>query len=149
MFRKTTVLWLGLPLAWAVACSTNPEARTATADQNAFSALPSNSNQFQPAIGSSNGTDSAAYAAPRGAGEADWKIAEEIRSTLLQNPMLGRTRFEAVVNKGTVTLKGYARTQGERKQLTETIAQLPGVQRVDDQLQIGNRVAVGGSNLTE
>ncbi len=150
MFRKMSkVVWLSLPLLVASACSTMQRGETATEDQNAFTSLPAGASQAQTGVYPTSPNGPLAYSRPPGAPAADWKVAEEIRSTLMENRKMGRTPFTATVNNGTVTLRGYARTEGEKQQLEQMVAQMPGVQRVDNQLQIGNRVVAGGSNLTE
>ncbi len=148
--RPCKIVWLALPLFLAAACSTTPRADNAAENQNAFSSLPPGSGaQVGAYPTSSSPTGQLAYSAPQGASPADWKVAEELRATLMANRKLARTPFTATVSNGTVTLKGHARTEGEKKRIEEMVAQLPGVQRVDNELQIGNRLAVGGSNQTE
>lgn len=77
-------------------------------------------------------------APPPGAPAEDWALAETIRAELTKDKKLVHAPMEAVVNKGVVTLRGYAPTQRARQQLHERIASLPGVQQVDDQIQVKN-----------
>jgi len=80
---------------------------------------------------------------PAGASNQDWQLAEEIRALLSANPKLGNAPMAAVVNNGVVTLRGSVRNKTDRRRLIEQIAALPGVQRVDDQMEFGNPSGIG------
>lgn len=75
-------------------------------------------------------------APPPGAPAEDWTLAETIRAELTKDKKLVHEPMEAIVNRGVVTLRGYAPTQGARKKLHDRIAGLPGVKEVDDQIKI-------------
>src|SRR5207237_1803274 len=81
---------------------------------------------------------------PKGAPSGDWALAQEIRDALTQDKTLAGAPMQAYVDKGVVTLKGYARSERERKRLREKIAGLPGVKHITDQLQIRNAIYVWG-----
>jgi hypothetical protein len=76
--------------------------------------------------------------APPGAPAEDWILAETIRAELTKDKKLVHAPMEAVVDKGTVTLKGYAPTARARQQIEDRIASLPGVKQVVDQIQVKN-----------
>jgi osmotically-inducible protein OsmY len=75
---------------------------------------------------------------PQGASSQDWQIAQEIRSLLSADPKLGNAPMAAVVNNGVVTLRGDVRNKKDRQKLHDQIAALPGVVRVDDQMEFRN-----------
>jgi hypothetical protein len=77
-------------------------------------------------------------APPPGAPAEDWALAETIRAELTRDKSLAHAPMEAVVNKGTVTLLGYAPNQHARQRIHERIASLQGVKQVDDQMEIKN-----------
>ena len=84
---------------------------------------------------------------PKGAPSEDWALAQEIRDELTQDKTLAGAPMQAYVDKGVVTLKGYARNERERKRLREKIAGLPGVKDINDQLQIRSAIfGWGGTN---
>ena len=104
---------------------------TATSDRPETRAYPA------PTAGST------ATVAPQGASPQDWQLAEEIRSLLMSDPTLGKEQMAAVVNNGVVTLRGHVRNEKERERLREQIGRLPGVQRVDDQLEFKRTLGIG------
>jgi osmotically-inducible protein OsmY len=80
---------------------------------------------------------------PRGATSQDWQLAEEIRALLSSDEKLGNAPMAAVVNNGVVTLRGGVRNEKDRRKLIEQISALPGVQRVDDQMELKNPLGIG------
>ncbi len=82
-------------------------------------------------------------APPPGATQEDWVLAEEIRGLLTRNEKLGTAPMAAVVKQGVVTLQGGVRNQRERAALREEIARLPGVRRVDDEMEFKNPIGNG------
>jgi osmotically-inducible protein OsmY len=82
-------------------------------------------------------------AQPAGAKSQDWQLAEEIRGLLTADPKLGNAPMAAVVNNGVVTLRGGVRNEKDRERLKQQIGALPGVQRVDDEMEFKNPQHVG------
>jgi len=130
------IIWLSVPLLFAVGCSENGRDRSIsyspaiteispTSDRLESRAYPDTSGNFNVAV-------------PPGAAPQDWQVAQEIGSLLLADKKLGTTPMGAVVNNGVVTLRGCVRSRHEREQLVQAISQVPGVQRVDDQLNMKN-----------
>ena len=77
-------------------------------------------------------------AVPQGASPDDWALAEVIRAELTKDRRLATAPMEAMVNHGTVTLRGYVPTDKARKRLCERVAGLPGVKAVKDELVLKN-----------
>jgi hypothetical protein len=77
---------------------------------------------------------------PPGAPPEDWDLAETIRTELTKDKTLAHAPMEAIVNKGTVTLRGYAPNQHARQRIHDRIASLPGVKQVDDQIEVKNTI---------
>jgi hypothetical protein len=78
------------------------------------------------------------YGPPPGAPANDWSLAEQVRALLTSDKKLAREPMAAVVDKGVVTLRGYAPNQREKERIEQAVASVPGVTRVDDQLQVHN-----------
>ena len=70
------------------------------------------------------------------ANAADWAMAEQIRFMLTTNRTLATAPIAATVKGSTVTLQGSVPTQKERDKVHAAVAALPGVDKVDDQIQI-------------
>jgi len=75
-------------------------------------------------------------APPPGAGNQDWALAQQVQSLLMSDRTV-QTPVTAVVKDGVVTLRGGIRGRHERERLKEEVARLPGVVRVDDQMNTG------------
>jgi hypothetical protein len=91
---------------------------------------------------------------PPGAASTDWALADAIRGTLTADRTLAPypSDFRATVEKGAngkVKLEGTVPNEHERQRLHESIASLPGVVEVDDQIVIGGKVATGKADLRE
>jgi osmotically-inducible protein OsmY len=84
-----------------------------------------------------------ATAAPAGANSQDWALAEQIRGLLTSDRKLGDAPMAAVVHNGVVTLRGGVRNDRQRQELRDEIGRLPGVQRVDDQMEFRNPIGLG------
>ena len=139
------IVWLGVPLLLAAGCAENrrdasvsyspalteSQSVTPTSDRDVFRAYP----DTQSSIGFRS--------PPPGANSQDWQLAEEIRGLLTSQRKLGQAQMVAVVNNGVVTLKGGVRNDRERARLREEIARLPGVQRVDDEMELKNPTGIG------
>ncbi|HTL17332.1 MAG TPA: BON domain-containing protein [Patescibacteria group bacterium] len=137
------LVWLSVPVLLAVGCAENrhdssvsyspalSHGYTATSDRpvtRVYPGEPSSINVTPP---------------PAGASSQDWALAEEIRSLLTSDRKLGDAPMAATVHNGVVTLRGSVRNDRQRRQLRDEIAQLPGVQRVDDQMDFRNPVGLG------
>lgn len=137
------IVWLGVPLLLVVGCAENrrdasvsyspalTESVTPTSDRDAFRAYPDTRSSID------------FRSPPPGANSQDWQLAEEIRGLLTSQRKLGQAQMVAVVNNGVVTLKGGVRNDRERARLREEIARLPGVQRVDDEMELKNPTGIG------
>lgn len=128
------VVWLSVPLLLVVGCAERERAPS-------VSYSPALSESFTPTSGRTDarvyaGSDQ--FAPPPGAAQQDWTVAEEVRSLLKSEPKLGNAGMAAVVKDGVVTLRGGVRNDKDRERLREEIARLPGVQRVDDQMEFKN-----------
>jgi hypothetical protein len=69
----------------------------------------------------------------------DQEVAAAVRRQLKSNKHLAAisNRVRVKVNKGVVTLTGTLPTAPDRKTIVKAISWLPGVDRVNDQLQVG------------
>jgi len=79
-------------------------------------------------------------APPPGATAANWDVAESIRQKLTDDPTLaplGSQLKAEVGNNGVVTLKGVVKTPDEQQRVHDTIASVPGVSSVNDELKVG------------
>ena len=134
------LVWLSVPLLLAVGCAERERASSVSYSP----ALSESSESFTP---TSDRTGARVYASPAasdqfapppGAAPQDWNVAEEVRSLLRSEPKLGNAPMAAVVKNGVVTLRGSVRNENERERLREEVARLPGVLRVDDQMEFKN-----------
>lgn len=69
----------------------------------------------------------------------DLAVAYMIRQTFRQEPALAMAsrRVTVAVHKGVVTLRGTVTSVAQRDELVERIRTIPGVDRVEEQLQVG------------
>ena len=137
------LIWCTVPMLLAVGCAEHhrdssvsyspalSESMTPTSDRSDVRAYPDVSTATEPT------------APPPGATSQDWALAEEIRSLLMANRKLGNAPMAAVVKNGVVTLRGDVRNDKDRQRLRDEIARLPGVQRVDDQMDFKNPLGIG------
>jgi hypothetical protein len=137
-FVAQTLLSASLMILFTAGC-----AHQSAQNQPMFSELPPpalapTSDRGVAAIVPVAGGSASDIAPPPGAPAEDWALAETIRAELTKDKNLAHSPMEAVVNKGVVTLRGYAPNQHARQVLHDRIASLPGVQQVDDQLEIKN-----------
>jgi osmotically-inducible protein OsmY len=139
--------WLAAPIVLAVGCAENrrdPSVSYSPALSESVAPTSDRATErVYPETSANTSANIEATAPPPGAGPEDWKLAEEIRSLLTANPKLGNAPMAATVNHGVVTLRGSVRNKKDREQLREEIARLPGVQRVDDQMDFKNPLGVG------
>lgn len=138
MRRISRLLWLALPLGLTVGCAHTQNYATAQFAPLPTAALAPTSNRAEPRIYAGGTGFAEDYSAPPGASPADWNLAEEIRDRLTTDHAWKASPVTAVVNNGQVTLRGEVPNDTQRREVTQMVASLPGVQRVNDQLQLGN-----------
>jgi hypothetical protein len=139
-----SLVWMALPLGLAVGCATHQTTTTADATYGPTPMLSATSGEPEQRIYS---TDPAAAAAPsdinappQGASTADWSLAQGIQDKLTADPTiapLGSKLIAEVGKDGVVTLKGVVKTPDEQQRVRDTIASVPGVSSVNDQLRVG------------
>jgi hypothetical protein len=111
--------------------STPPAALTATSegpDQRVYANAPDAPTVFPP---------------PTGAATKDWSIGEGIRELFIADKTLAPrpSSVTATVDKdaqGTVTLRGSVPNTRERQRIEERIAQIPGVEHINNKLDVAN-----------
>lgn len=132
-----TLVWLVSPVVLIVGCSENRR-------DASVSYSPALTESYSPASGRladrayPEQPANSDVSVPPGASSQDWALAQEIRSLLMSDAKLGNAPMAAVVNNGVVTLRGDVRNKKDREKLRNEIAALPGVQRVDDQMEFKN-----------
>ncbi|MGH7967965.1 MAG: BON domain-containing protein, partial [Limisphaerales bacterium] len=109
----------------------------------AYSPLPATtmtptSNRSEPRVYGNEASDGAAYPVPKGANPQDWALGQRIREMLSTNIDLSASPVAVVVHGSTVILHGSVPTQSERRKVKAAIAAVPGVQQVQDEMQIKN-----------
>src|SRR5579862_767354 len=137
------LVWLTVPMLLAVGCAeTHRDSSVSYSPALSEPLSPTSDRPEARAYPAPAGTT--ATVAPAGASSQDWTLAEEIRALLMQDRKLGAgAPMTAVVNNGVVTLHGESRNEKERQRLHDEISRLPGVQRVDDQLEFKNPLGIG------
>jgi hypothetical protein len=133
-----TLFLVALPLAFAAGCAHTEREAIATFDPIPAPPMAPTSDRSEARVYANSAGAEAATTAPTGANPDDWALAEKVRAMLTENPKLGGAPVAVVVNKGTVTLHGAVRTRSEREKVRKAVAAVPGVQKVDDQLEIKN-----------
>ena len=140
------VIWMALPLALAAGCASNSNpSTTAEATYGPTPVLTPTSGEPEQRIYSTDPTTIAASsseeAPPPGATAQDWSVAEGIREKLTADPTLapmGSSLITEVGKDGVVTMKGSVKTEDEKERVRDTIASVPGVKSVNDELRVGN-----------
>jgi osmotically-inducible protein OsmY len=133
--RLYNLVWHTVPMALAVGCAETHRDSSVSYSPALTEPAPPTSDRFESRSYAAPDSATSATVAPQGASPQDWTLAEEIRSMLMSERNLGKAPMTAVVNNGVVTLRGEFRNEKERQQLHDAIARLPGVQRVEDQLE--------------
>ena len=141
--RLNTLVWLAVPMLLAVGCAETHRDASVSYSPALSEPLPATSDRPEARVYAAPDAATTATAAPQGASPQDWTLAEEIRSLLMSDRTLGKAPMTAVVNNGVVTLRGEFRNEKERRRVHDEIARLPGVQRVDDQLEHGRPLGIG------
>lgn len=69
--------------------------------------------------------------------EADLKITQEIRQALMKGEFSTDAKnIKVITRDGTVTLRGPVKTAAERKQISVLVIGMPGINSIDNQLQV-------------
>jgi osmotically-inducible protein OsmY len=140
------VLWIAVPLGLAMGCAENrPQAEATYSTPPNVVLQPTSSRPDQQVY--NNSTDSGApvdtsdfTAPPAGANPSSWAINEEIREKLMTDKSLapfGSSLIAQVSPDGKVTLRGNVSSASEQQRVADSIASLPGVRGVDNQLNVG------------
>lgn len=129
---------LSLPVLLAAGCAHQARETSAEFAPLGPAAFSPTSDRSQPRVYADTPTGAGQYAPPSGANTEDWRLAEQLRDMLTTNHDLRSPPVAAVVNQGTVTLKGSVRTVRERDQVHNAVAAVPGVRQVVDEIQIKN-----------
>ena len=135
------LVWFSVPVLLAVGCAENHRDQSVSVSPALTESYTPTSDTTAARVYPGSGPD--VTGAPSGANSQDWALAEEIRGLLTSDRKLGDAPMAAVVHNGVVTLRGDVRSDRERQQLRDEIARLPGVQRVDDQMQFRNPLGLG------
>src|SRR4051812_45665915 len=137
------VVWMALPLSLALGCAAN-RSTTTEAQYGPMPVLTPTSGEPEQRIYSTApgtaATSSDVDAPPPGATAANWSVAESIRHKLTEDPTLaplGSKVIAEVGKDGVVTLKGTVKTPEEQKRVHDTIASVPGVNGLNDELKVG------------
>jgi hypothetical protein len=137
------LVWLALPLGLAMGCASHESSTTTAAVYGPTPVLTPTSGEPEQRIYSTdpNAATTSVNAAPPGANQQDWNVAEAIRARLTADPTLapaGSSLISEVGNGGVVTLKGSVQSENEKDRVKATISNIQGVSSVnDDQLKIG------------
>lgn len=140
------LIWMAVPLGLAVGCAANrPSSEVAYGPAPDVMLTPTSHEPEQRIYTSTapntETTVSVGAAAPTGASPQAWEIAQEIQQKLLADKTLapmGSSVIAEVSKDGAVTLRGNVRSKSEEQRVHDSVAQLPGVQSVNDELNIGH-----------
>jgi hypothetical protein len=132
------LVWLTVPVLLAVGCAENHRDASVSYSPTLSQPYSPTSDRSEVRVYLDAPANISVTAPPPGAGSQDWALAEEIRSLLMSDRKLGNAPTVAVVKNGVVTLRGDVRNKKDRQRLHEEIARLPGVQRVDDEMEMKN-----------
>jgi len=138
------LVWLTVPLLLALGCAENRRDSSVSYSPALSESVSPTSDRPETRVYSAppaSGAD--VTTVPAGANSQDWALAQEIRSLLMSDRTIGKAPVVATVKSGIVTLHGEVRNERERERLRNEIAALPGVQRVDDQLEFKNPLGIG------
>jgi BON domain len=137
------LLCLALPLGLAVGCAENRPQTEAMYGPDSSEMLTPTSSQPGQRIYSDvpvEGPAAEINQVPPGANPANWAIADEIRQRLTSDATLapyGSSLVASVGGDGVVTLRGAINSPDEQKRVCDTIASLPGVREVKNELKFG------------
>jgi osmotically-inducible protein OsmY len=134
------VIGFGVTLIFGAGCAS--EKASLAANSSAGTELTPTSQSMAERVYSGDTSSIGQYAPPPGAPANDWSLAEEVRALLTSDKKLAREPMAATVNKGVVTLQGYVPNERDRERIEQSIASLPGVTHVDNQLVVQNILSV-------
>lgn len=150
------IVWIAVPLGLAMGCAADRNTTTADGTYNSAPMLTATSGEPEQRIYSTDPTTVAAArdidAPPVGADASDWGVAEAIRQKLTEDRTLaplGSQLIAKVGKGGVVTLKGVVKTTDEQKRVRDTIASVPGVTSVNDELKVGTYHGGGKVNTAQ
>ena len=140
-----SLVWIALPLGLVVGCAENRPASEASYGPPPNVVLTPTSAEPEQRIYRETDTTAPGAAttvttAPAGTSAQTWAVAEEIRQKLTSDATLaplGSTLIASVEKDGTVTLKGNISSASEQQRVCDTIASLPGVRGVNNELSVG------------
>jgi hypothetical protein len=137
------LVWIALPLGLAMGCAENrPQAEATYSTPPDVALQPTSSRPDQQQVYNSGApVDTADFTAPpAGANPSSWAINEEIREKLMTDKSLapfGSSLIAQVAPDGTVTLRGTVSSASEQQRVADSIASLPGVRGINNQLSVG------------
>lgn len=137
------MVWVSLPVILLAGCAESPRSSSVSYSPALTEPAAPTSDRAETRVYSEAPAAVGQYAPPPGASSADWTLAEEIRSMLTAEPKLADAPMAAVVNNGVVTLRGGVHNDKERQRIREKISHLPGVSRVDDEMELKNPLNIG------
>ena len=93
-------------------------------------------------------------AAPAGVAEDEWALGEELRGALTKDLSLAPYPSDVSVivdksSKGLVRLRGYVPNDTDRQRLHNRIAEVPGIQKIDDQIVVGLPENIGQTDISD
>jgi osmotically-inducible protein OsmY len=138
-----TFVWLAAPILLVAGCSENHRDASVSYSPALTESYSATSDRSAPRVYPERPSGADVSVVPHGASSQDWALAEEVRSLLMSDRKVGTAPMAALVNNGVVTLRGEVRNEKERQRLRNEIAALPGVQRVDDQMEFKNPLGIG------
>jgi BON domain len=136
--KLKNMVWVTLPIILVAGCAESPPAPSVSYNPALTEPLAPTSDRAPDRVYSEAPAAVGQYAPPPGANSADWAAAEEIRALLTSDPKLGNAPMITVVKSGVVTLRGGVRNDKDRQRLRDEIGRLPGISRVDDEMELKN-----------
>lgn len=148
-----SLLLIALPLGLAVGCASNrPQTQAFYSSDPSTTLAPTSARADQRIYSESASGAPVANVGqpPAGASPANWAIAEEIRQRLISDETLaplGSSLIAKVSNDGVVTLSGNVGPASEQQRVCDTIAGLPGVRGVKNNLNGGRDSGTGSLHM--
>ena|SRR5258708_6407467 len=137
------LFWIALPLGLAMGCAENrPQAEASYSTPPNVVLQPTSSRPDQNIYNNSGApVDTSDFTAPpAGANPSSWAVSEEIREKLIADKSIapfGSSLIAQVAPDGKVTLRGTVGSASEQQRVADSIASLPGVHGIDNQLSVG------------
>jgi hypothetical protein len=131
--KTKSLFWAVIPLLLCAGCASDHHEQTATYTPLDPSLLAPTSDRDQNRMYSGPGNSGQSPASPE-----DIKIGQEIRDLLMNDKKLATPPSNVIASarQGVVTLRGTMPTPTDKKKLVERIVALPGVTRVEDQIEV-------------